>query len=69
LALLLRMTVDKINVNFTLSGEYVSMYLELKTRGLVKGSKDAFSSGVCKLYDEMLVRDMKRSQVAAARSP
>ena len=67
LGLLLRMTGETINVNFTLSGEYVVMYRELQARGLVKGSKDAFSRGVCKLYDEMLERDLLRSRVSAAR--
>jgi len=65
LALLLRMTGETINVNFTLSGEYVVMYRELKARGLGKGSKDPDAER--KLLAERSGEDLESTKADADR--
>lgn len=54
-------------VNFPIGGELGDMYLELKKRGIVHSTRDAFAQGLRCLHEKIVETDLKRAQLAAAR--
>jgi len=57
----------RVWVNFPISGELGVMYLELKKRGIVHCTRDAFSQGLRCLHEKIMETDLKKAQLAAAR--
>lgn len=57
----------KLWVNFELGGEPKDMYLELKKRGLVHSTRDAFTQGLRCLQEKIMEIDLKKAQLAATR--
>jgi hypothetical protein len=43
------------------------MYLELKKRGIVHSTRDAFSQGLRCLHEKIMETDLKKAQLAAAK--
>lgn len=43
------------------------MYIELKKRGIVHSTRDAFTQGLRCLHEKILEIDLKRAQLAATR--
>ena len=57
----------KLWVNFPLSGESSDMYIELKKRGIVHSTRDAFAQGLRCIHEKILEIDLKKAQLAATR--
>ncbi|MBS7633609.1 hypothetical protein KEJ15_08380 [Candidatus Bathyarchaeota archaeon] len=57
----------RVWVNFPISGELGDTYLELKKRGIVHSTRDAFAQGLRCLHEKIVETDLKRAQLAAAK--
>jgi len=57
----------KLWVNFAISGEPGDMYLELKKRGIVHSTRDAFAQGLRCLHEKIMEIDLKKAQLAATK--
>jgi hypothetical protein len=49
---------DIINARVLLEGDVLRMYRELRSRGLVKSTRDAFTQGISVLYEKVMERDL-----------
>ena len=49
---------DIINARVLLEGDVLRMYRELRSRGLVKSTRDAFTQGISTLYEKVMERDL-----------
>lgn len=57
----------KINIKYILSGDLAEIFLELKRRGIIRSSRDAFTQGLMCLHDRVLQRDLKVAQLKASK--
>ena len=56
----------RVWVNFPLSGEVAEVYLQLKERGIVHSTRDAFAQGLRCLQERVMELDLKRAQLRAS---
>jgi hypothetical protein len=49
---------DVVNARVLLEGDVLRMYRELRSRGLVKSTRDAFTQGISALYEKVMERDI-----------
>jgi len=49
---------DVLNARCTLEGDVLRMYRELRSRGLVKSTRDAVAQGIATLYEKVMERDI-----------
>ena len=47
-----------MNARCILEGDVLRMYRELRSRGLVKSTRDAFGQGISALYEKVMERDL-----------
>jgi len=57
----------RVWVNFPLSGEVAEVYLQLKERGIVHSTRDAFVQGLRCLQEKVTELDLKRAQLRASK--
>jgi hypothetical protein len=57
----------RVWVNFPLSGEIAEVYLQLKERGIVHSTRDAFAQGLRCLQERVTELDLKRAQLRASQ--
>ncbi|MBS7614938.1 hypothetical protein KEJ18_04325 [Candidatus Bathyarchaeota archaeon] len=57
----------RVWVNFPLSGEIAEVYLQLKERGIVHSTRDAFVQGLRCLQEKVMELDLKRAQLKASQ--
>jgi hypothetical protein len=50
-----------------LSGEIAEVYLQLKERGIVHSTRDAFAQGLRCLQERVTEQDLKRAQLRASK--
>ena len=56
----------RIWVKFPLTGEMAEVYLQLKERGIVHSTRDAFTQGLRCLHERVMEIDLKRAQLKAS---
>jgi hypothetical protein len=57
----------RVWVNFPLSGEIAEVYLQLKERGIVHSTRDAFAQGLRCLQEKVTELDLKRAHLRASQ--
>jgi hypothetical protein len=58
---------QKVNIKCTIVGEPAEIFLELKRRGIIRSSRDAFTQGLMCLHDRVLHRDLKVAQLKTSK--
>lgn len=56
----------RIWVKFLITGEMAEIYLQLKERGIVHSTRDAFTQGLRCLHERVMEIDLKRAQLKAS---
>jgi len=56
----------RIWVKFPITGEMAEIYLQLKERGIVHSTRDAFTQGLRCLHERVMEIDLKRAQLKAS---
>ena len=53
---------DVLYARILLEGDVLRMYRELRSRGLVKSTRDAFTQGITMFYEKVMERDLLESR-------
>ena len=59
---------EKLWVNFVISGEPAEVFRQLKKRGIVHSTRDAFTQGIMCLQEKIVRSDLKKAQLEATKS-
>jgi hypothetical protein len=59
---------QKLWVNFVISGEPAEVFRQLKERGIVHSTRDAFTQGIMCLQEKIVRSDLKKAQLEATKS-
>ena len=59
---------QKLWVNFVISGEPAEVFRQLKERGIVHSTRDAFTQGIMCLQERIVRSDLKKAQLEATKS-